>query len=236
MDFTLNNLLNASINWLFPHQCTICKTTSLSKTELFCSACYPTLPFRPSTCHQCGQQIIAGQDYCGPCLTNPPYFDHCFCPFSYSGEIKSLIQDFKYHDKPELAHLLAHLLIKELKDHDIELPELLIPTPSHISRLRSRGYNQSLLLSQKLSVQLAIPMSTDSVIKHKKTHAQANLSTKQRLNNIKNCFQIKHPIQAKSVAIIDDVVTTGATVNEIAKILKKNGVDYIQIWGLSHTE
>jgi len=236
MDFTLNNLLNTSLNWLFPHQCISCKTSKLPQKATFCDSCYSKLPFRSHGCHQCGQPIAASQDYCGRCLNAPPYFDICFCPFSYQDEIKRLIQDFKYYEQPQLSSALAAMFTKELHDNAIELPQLLIPVPCHISRLRARGYNQSQLLALALSKQLDIPIDLKVIVKNKKTEPQVNQTVKNRRNNLRNCFKMQKTISAKSVAIIDDVVTTGATANEIAKILKKNGVDYIQIWGLSHTE
>ena len=107
--------------------------------------------------------------------------------------------------------------------------------PLHISRLRSRGYNQSSLIAKKVSKNLNIPISDNFISRHRNTDAQAGLSFKKRQKNLKNSFRIKNNFPAKSVALIDDVVTSGTTVNEISKILKKNGVDYIQVWGLAHT-
>ena len=235
MDFTLNNLLNTSLNWLFPQNCLNCQTTQALGNHPYCESCYLKLPFQNHSCVQCGQRLGAQSDYCGRCIINPPHFDACFCPFKYQDSIKSHIQDLKYHEKPEIAEPLIRLFVQELKASGITLPELLIPVPLHISRLRERGYNQSQRLTQHLSQQLNIPYNTDTITKHKKTPAQALLSFKERKKNINNCFQLTSSINAKSVAIIDDVITTGTTVNEIAKILKKNGVDYIQVWGIAHT-
>lgn len=234
MNFTLNNLTKTSLNWLFPKKCLVCELAP-QKNHPCCESCYNELPFQSHACQQCGQRFSAGSDYCGRCINNPPVFDSCFCPFQYKGVIKTHIQNFKYYEKPELSTILAELLEFELQENTIELPELIIPVPLHASRLRYRGYNQSLLLAKKLSKKLDIPIAQDFIKKQKNTTAQAGLTLKKRQKNLKGSFGVKKNYQAKSIAIIDDVVTSGATVNEISKILKKNGVDYIQVWGIAHT-
>ena len=141
----------------------------------------------------------------------------------------------KYRERPELAKTVASLLSSELQNNNIERPDALIVVPMHISRLRERGYNHSALIAQHLSKMLDIPLIRGAVIKHKRTAPQAQQSLNNRKKNLNKSFKIEKTIAAKSVAIIDDVVTTGATAEEIAKILKKNGVDYIQVWGVAHT-
>ena len=147
-------------------------------------------------------------------------------------------------------------MFTEIQANAIELPELLIPVPMHISKLRQRGYNQSLLLTQQLSKLTQVPYDRKLLKKTKITPAQAELSLKKRQNNLRGSFEfIGHrSVKAKSliknwtfvtndkaesvpnhVAIVDDVFTTGATASEIAKILNRNGVNYIQIWGIAHT-
>lgn len=234
MNFTLNNLAKTSLNWLFPKKCIVCKKT-LQKAHPCCDSCYEALPFQTHACHRCGQRLIANSDYCGRCINKPPFFDSCFCPFQYTGIIKNHIQSFKYYQKPELSHDLAHLLEFELQENTIQLPELIIPVPLHVRRLRYRGYNQSSLLANALSNTLDIPVAQNFIRKHKNTNSQVGLTSKKRQKNINHSFQIEKHYQAKSVAIIDDVVTSGATANEISKILKKNGVDYVQVWGIAHT-
>jgi len=235
MDFTLNNFAKTSANWLFPKKCIVCKQAEPQDNHPCCTTCYLTLPFQTHACAQCGQRFAANSDHCGRCINKPPSFDACFCPFEYQGVIKTQIQNFKYHEQLEIAPQLAQLMEYELHTNGIELPDILIPVPLHISRLRSRGYNQSQLLANALAKRLNIPVDNNIIAKHRKTSPQAELSLKKRSNNLKSSFKIKKRCSLKSVAIIDDVVTTGSTANEIAKTLKKNGVNYIQVWGLAHT-
>jgi len=244
MDFTLyNDLIKTSIslsanalNWLAPAQCIRCKKANPNyKDHPCCTGCYPKLPFQASTCRQCAEPYIGFADLCGRCLASPPYFDACFCPFEYATPISELIIRFKYHETPELAPKLAKLLAYEIEQNNIVMPELLLPVPMHNKRLQQRGYNQSSLLAQQLGKQLRIPVSYSALAKTKFTEQQAQQTVKQRKNNVLGSFSLNKNIPAQSVAIVDDVVTTGSTAGEIAKILKKNGVDYVQVWGVAHT-
>lgn len=235
MNFTLYNKARQALNWLLPKRCLQCARVIENTQGHVCHTCYPELPFQSHYCHRCGQNSSANTDYCGHCINTPPAFDHCFCPFKYESSIKELICKLKYRERPELAKTAATLLKNELIEHNFERPDALIAVPMHISRLRERGYNHSALITQNLSKALDIPRLYNTLSKSRKTKPQAQQSLKQRKKNLKGSFELIKKIQIKSVAIVDDVVTTGSTADEIAKILKKNGVDYVQVWGLAHT-
>jgi len=235
MNFTLYNVPRQALNWLIPKRCLQCKAPLTNPNDNVCQRCYPELPFQNHYCRQCGQNFAANTDYCGRCINSPPSFDSCFCPFKYEKSIKELICQLKYRERPELAKTAASLLARELLESNIERPDALIAVPMHISRLRERGYNHSTLVAQNLSKTLDIPVLTGALIKSKQTAPQATQSLIQRKKNLKGSFELCKNIQAKSVAIVDDVLTTGSTAEEIAKILKKNGVDYVQVWGIAHT-
>jgi len=235
MDFTLYNMASQALNWLIPKRCLHCSSNLRKQNTHVCETCYPQLPFQDHYCIRCGQNFAADTDYCGHCISSPPSFDKCFCPFKYESSIKELICDFKYREQPELARAVASLLADELMDHGFERPDALIAVPMHIDRLRERGYNQSTLISKHLSRLLGVPMINGALYKSRPTTPQAKLNLKRRQKNLNDSFKLAKIIHVKSVAIIDDVVTTGATAEEIAKILKKNGVDYVQVWGVAHT-
>ena len=223
-----------ALNWLIPRICISCQQQQAQVDHPCCLECYASLPFQSHCCEQCGQSYSAGADYCGRCITQRPPFDACFCAFKYESPIDQQIKALKYQARPELAKSLAELLYVEIQANGLELPDVLVPVPMHTSKLRQRGYNQSLLLSKQLSKLTKIPYDRQLLRKHKATPAQAELSLKQRQTNLTGCFEFigKAPIHA---AIVDDVYTTGATAAEIAKVLKRNGVDYIQFWGIAHT-
>lgn len=239
MKITLNPKLRESLsiglNWLLPRPCIKCAAPLSRASHPCCEDCYLGMPFQAPSCQQCGQTMAADQDVCGRCLVTPPAYDACFCPFSYAPPVDHQIRSFKYHDRPELAKILAQLLSREIDNMAIPMPDVLLPVPMHTSRLRKRGYNQSLLLAQELGKILGIDVNRKALIKKHKTTPQADLNLKQRTKNLAGSFALRHPIEAKHVAIVDDVVTTGSTVAEIAKTLKRNGVDYVQIWGIAHT-
>jgi ComF family protein len=235
MNFTLYNTLGQALNWLLPKKCLKCKTAIEQHEGSVCETCYFELPFQDSYCGRCGQNTSSDTEFCGHCIYTQPSYDNCFCPFKYESSIKQLICELKYRERPELAKTAASLLHNELIAYDFNRPDALISVPMHINRLRERGYNHSSLIAQQLSKLLKIPVLKGALIKSRETYPQAQQSLKQRKKNLRGSFEFKKKIQAKNVAIIDDVLTTGATAEEIAKILKKNGVDYVQIWGIAHT-
>ena len=224
-----------ALNWLVPKRCLACGVEIEANAHPCCDACYSTLPFQSGCCQRCGQVFAADKDYCGRCLSATPPFDACFCAFRYESPIKEQIQSFKYSEKPELANTIAKLLYAEIISNQLELPDLLIPVPVHISRLRERGYNQAWLITRHLAKLIDTPCSNTIIEKHKLTPAQATLSLAARKKNNRGSFRLKSPTSVRSIAIVDDVFTTGSTAAEIAKILKRNGLEYVQIWGVAHT-
>lgn len=231
----LHIALQSSVDWMLPASCLSCAQPFAENDYPLCHSCYATLPFQRFACRRCGQNIASQQDGCGRCLAHPPPYDECFCAFEYRNPISKLVRDFKYHQRPELATPLAQLMARELTAQAVSLPDLVLSVPVHTSRLRSRGYNQSSLLSKKLALLLDIDYQANLLKKTNNTPPQAELSLQQRANNLQGCFALTTQIKAKHVALVDDVVTTGATASEIAKTLKRNGVDYVQVWGVAHT-
>lgn len=212
----------------------MCKK-NLTSNALYCPACVHKLPYLDSTCVRCGQPFSGFDDYCGACLTNPPSFDACFCPFEYLAPISDDICRLKYAEQPQLAQRLAKQFVQELTHREVPLPNAIISVPMHRFNLRKRGFNQSHELAKQISSQLKIPLARNVIAKNKLTERQATQTLQQRKNNLKGSFSIAKKPRFKHIAIVDDVVTTGATAEEISKILKKNGVDYVQIWGIART-
>jgi len=223
------------VNWLAPKTCQLCDSKLVLSETICCESCYPKLPFQYHCCTRCGQALSPSTDLCGRCLRKPPPFDACFCAFRYEEPINLLIRKYKYAEHPELGKDLAKLLYREIVENQLDLPELLVPVPLHKSRLRSRGFNQSLILARELSTLLNLPYCNKTIEKHRPTEAQATKTLKARQSNVRGSFRMRSLPDAKSIAIIDDVYTTGATAAEMTKILKRNGVDYVQVWGLAHT-
>ncbi len=236
MDFTLyNQQLKRFINWLIPKTCMQCARKIRELNCIYCEQCSDELPYSKHSCHRCGQPFSGFSNYCGRCVSKLPAFDACFCAFEYSAPISNAICRFKYAEQPQMARYLARLMIDELLSQEIEIPEAIIAVPMHRSSLRKRGYNQSHELAKHFSKRLNVPLLTNTLSKTKATPRQATQSLSQRKINQKGSFQVVKDIKFNHIAIVDDVVTTGATAQEIAKTLKKNGVDYVQVWGIART-
>jgi ComF family protein len=146
-----------------------------------------------------------------------------------------LIQLLKFQGQLAAATLLGNLLQEMLTQRTAPLPEALLPVPLHPKRLAERGFNQALEIARVVSKPLAIPIIARTVQRHRPTPPQVSLNAKARRSNVRGAFRRQQLIQAKHVAIIDDVITTGSTVTEIAGVLKKAGVEEIEVWALART-
>jgi ComF family protein len=154
-------------------------------------------------------------------------------PLIYREPVDKLIWGLKFRDKLRYANLLVELFMRyRQKDAN---PELLIPLPLHSSRTRQRGYNQALELTRLLSRQTGIRFDKSACIRSRPTAAQSTLTMRERKNNIYNAFTVTRPVAAEHVAIVDDVLTSGHTANELARVLKKSGVKRVDVWVMART-
>jgi ComF family protein len=146
-----------------------------------------------------------------------------------------MIQRFKFGGKLAVARLLGQLMDDAIRDSAIDLPGMIIPVPLHGTRLRDRGFNQSRELARYVGKRLGIPLNIQSVSRFKATPPQMGLPAKDRRKNIRGAFAVNGTIEATHVALVDDVVTTGATVGELARVLKLNGVERVDVWAVART-
>ena len=183
-------------------------------------------------CYRCGESFataITSPQLCGRCLKNPPHFDDTHAPFLYQGNVRYLITQLKFAQQYKNARLLGSLLARYIAT-TAERPEYLIPIPLHLNRYRQRGFNQSIEIARHLAKQLQIPLDLHSCIRNRDTTQQSNLPAKQRLKNIHLAFSLAKPLGLAHVAIIDDVLTTGATASALALTLKQSGVSRVDVW------
>jgi len=162
-------------------------------------------------------------------------FDQVVALSSYAPPMSDLICRLKYHKQLDVAKVLGTLLADHVKLHHQTLPELLLAVPLHKTRLWQRGFNQSVEITRVLSKKLNLKANYQSLRKCKLTPLQTTLNARQRRLNLKGAFSLRAALAAKSVAVIDDVLTTGTTASEIAKLLKKNGVLRVEVWVLART-
>lgn len=169
---------------------------------------------------------------CGQCQQNPPFFDHTIAAFKYEGSVAYMIQNFKFHEHLATGKFLSEQLWEKLCDYyqDKPWPELILTVPLHHTRLRQRGFNQALELAKPLAKKLKLKLPLKLLIKNRTTKSQAESDFHMRHKNIRDAFALTQTLHAQHIAIVDDVMTTGATVNEIAKVLKTAGAKTIDIW------
>ncbi len=225
----LNNWPGIIQDWLFPPTCLLCGDAGYGGRDL-CAACFECLPYNVPACPRCGQSLpFEGDIPCGDCQKTPPAFDRTFALFRYEEPVRHLIHALKFHARYPCARLLGGMLGDALREVE-EKPQCIIPVPLHLGRYRERGYNQATEIARAVSRRLQIPLDLHSCIRVHATQPQSELTSRQRLRNVKKAFAMAKPIKAEHVAILDDVVTTGATVNELAKVLCMAGVKRIDVW------
>lgn len=219
-------------------RCVQCQGQLQISTHGLCSRCYREIR-RFAYCGKCGAELPHNAMLCGQCLRNEPSWDRLVMVGRYNEPLSLLIHRFKFQNQFWLDRTLARLLLLAIRHakcvHGLILPEVILPVPLHHIRQWQRGYNQADLLACWLSKWLHIPMQNQLLQRHKRTPTQRGLTAKARRQNLKNAFSATKPFPYQRVALVDDVLTTGSTVNEIAKLLRKIGVQEIQIWCLART-
>ncbi len=214
---------------LFPTRCVLCGDAGSGELDL-CTGCHAELPFNRHSCARCALPLPeeAAGSVCGACQKRPPVFDRCHAPLRYDHPVNQLLGRLKFRQKLPLARLLGNLLAEQLAPS--AAPDLLIPVPLHPARLRERGYNQALELARPVAHRLQLPIDTSICRRVRPTAAQSELDLKQRRRNVRGAFLVRGELRAARVAIVDDVVTSGHTVNEMARALRLAGAVYIEVW------
>lgn len=211
-----------------------CVLCGIGAQHDLCALCAEHLPQLPTAhCPVCLWPVPTSE-ICGTCLTKPPAFTRSIAAVRYAFPVDALIHAFKYRGNLAIAPILANLLMPQLET-TITLPDVMIPMPLHPIRLRERGFNQALEISRYLSKQLHIALLPDSCNRIKHTPPQTGLPWKDRQKNIRKAFDCKIDLSGKHIAIVDDVMTTGATLNELAKILRRQGAAEISNWIIART-
>ncbi len=208
-----------------PGSCLLCGADALSNAPL-CQGCIGDLPLMPAArCPQCSIVTTHGE-YCGACLHRPPHFDRCHALFPYDFPADRLIQALKYGHQLLLAPWFGEQLATHLQP---SASDLIIPLPLHPERLCQRGFNQSGEIAATLGKCLKLPVDRRILIRNRATHPQAELAPKERLANVRGAFECLGDLSGQRILLIDDVLTTGATANECARVLKLHGARQVEV-------
>ncbi|MEZ4599796.1 MAG: ComF family protein [Syntrophotaleaceae bacterium] len=227
--------LSGLIDLLLPPACPLCGgLLNQGGRQNFCTACMQGIhPVSPPHCPRCLLPYPSqeGSDHlCQSCLLDPPSFAMVNSVGLYEDSLRQAIHRFKYRGVFSLDRPLGILLAAALESLGPDpAPDLLIPVPLHASRLRQRGYNQSLLLARVLGRRWKKPVPTRLLVRKRPTMPQQGLKAADRLRNLKGAFEVRFPIDGQSVLLIDDVMTTGATARECARTLLKAGAREVSV-------
>jgi len=225
-------LIPKLLNFLYPSKCPVCgNETDVSGFAPICGQCWQGIKrYTGPSCMVCAAPLVSEYaEVCGQCIKNPPMFSRVITCGLYEETLSEAINQFKFYGIKRLAKPLAELLL------GLDLPEMdgIVPVPLSIKGLRERGFNQSLLVARVLSKKMRIPLLMDTLFKIKETPPQIGLSAKERLSNIRKAFMVKGKIEGLRLFLVDDVMTTGATVTECSKVLKKAGAKEVIVLTLA---
>jgi len=217
-------LLNNCSNFV-RQDCVLCGAASGG--DLLCPPCRADLPRAGApACPVCAGP--SDGHTCGGCLREPPAYARCIAALRYGFPADALIQALKYRSQLALARLFAEVMGTAVAH--APRPDALLPMPLHPDRARSRGFNQATEIARPLARRLNIPLDATSLARIRDTAPQATLPLEERLRNVKGAFRCADAVAGKRVALLDDVMTTGATLNEAAKALKRAGATEVSLW------
>jgi len=230
------NWLNYIQSRLTPAFCLLCGHAAAQ--DLLCDTCRDSLPLADCRCQRCAVHLPAqGATLCGQCITKPPPQDAAYSAFRYHAPIRALLQDLKYSHRLHLGNWLADRFCETLAlhRHPIQV-DCLIPVPLHPNRQRLRGFNQATELARRINRKLNLQLETACIQRHRSTPKQTGLDMRERKQNLRGAFSLDKSCLPQSCALVDDVVTTGATSRELAALLKDNGVQHVEIWSIARAD
>jgi ComF family protein len=237
MDAMVYNWIENALYALYPPTCVLCGSQGAPDRDL-CPGCAADLPRNTNPCRRCAEPLPTGAPpgaLCARCLRSPPDFDCCSAPYLYGPPADWLIGRLKF--RAHLAHgrVLGTLLGDHLAGLDGPRPELIVPMPLHRARLRERGFNQAVELARPVGRRLGIPVALDLVQRVRPGQPQSALERSRRRANVRGAFAVQRPLEAFHVAIVDDVLTTGASAGELAGTLRRAGAERVEVWVVART-
>lgn len=219
-----------------PSLCEICRSWN---DRALCTACVTRFAPQRPRCARCGLATGMALAACGACLREAPPFEHTVCVADYGFPWDRLIAELKFHERSALAGALAPLLAQAVRDTQTVRPKLVVPVPLSAARLSGRGYNQAWELARRVAGLLSLPARADVLLRPVATAQQHELQRQERQRNLRGAFMVapalRHVVQGLRIALVDDVMTSGATARETAAALLRAGAAAIDVWVLART-
>ena len=223
----------ALLEWVAPPCCLLCRLEVEYRHGL-CQGCWAKLPVNEIHCERCALPM-AHESLCGHCQRCPPVFDSVIAPLCYQDPIDQMLCALKYHQQLSFARTAAGLITDTVRESGEPMPDLLIGVPMTHRAVRKRGLNQAVFLARLIGRQLGIPVKSTLIKKLRETDRQSTLNASKRQRNLKGSFHCKGSLEDKHIALVDDILTTGATANEISRVLKAAGANRVDIWVCART-
>jgi competence protein ComFC len=233
----LTELKSGVLNLVFPLNCLLCRKyirTTDPSGDVLCQNCLGTLQFNsPPFCLSCSRHLAeSSSSLCCHCRTAACHFNKNYSALLYTPALRRLILSFKYGNKTSLKTLFSHLVLSFINQNHLDMKkfDMVIPVPLSSARMRERGYNQAQLLASIIANHFGIPLSANNLLRCRHTPCQAALPPDARLTNVQGAFKINHSeiYRNQTLLVVDDVLTTGATVSEIARLLKSHGAAHVE--------
>lgn len=213
---------------LLTSRCLVCREPAVGDHDL-CASCAAALPWMPPACTRCAQPLVCGDPLCGGCLRRPPPLDVVIAAFDYGFPVDRLLPRFKFHRDLAAGALLGDCLGQATRD--AARPDVLVPISLHVARLRERGYDQALELARVLARLHGLPLRPDLLRRVRATAPQSRLDAKARRRNLHRAFETTASNDVpEHVVLVDDVMTTGATLHAAAHALRRAGVARVDAW------
>ena len=205
----------------------------MSHTRPLCNACSFDLPWhRQPQCPQCAIPTPNGQ-ICGTCLKHPPAFDHTHAALTYAFPVDRLIPRLKYHAQLAIVPVLGDCLAQAVEQSP--RPDRLIPMPLHATRIRDRGFNHATEIAREVAKRLDLPLDLASCQRIRDTPPQMGLKHDARRRNVRGAFSCSGDVRGQRIALVDDVMTTGTSLDELAATLKRAGAREVSCWVAART-
>lgn len=229
------SLIKRVLHVFFPINCVICHRVLPYDDELHvCSTCYAKFPQMTKLfCQKCGKSLPDGGAHCYDCLRSRRHYEYIRAAGVYDGTLRDIIHKFKYKNCDFLDTVLAKFMVERLANSfPWDRIDYIIPVPLHRKGYHVRGYNQAALLANKLSKYFNKPVLENVLLKIRRTKAQASLNKEERLRNLTDAYYVreKEVVRRKNILLVDDVCTTGTTIEECSKVLKNSGAN--KIWAM----